>query len=156
MMRLDLDGLADASREALMSEWRAVVGRPPPKHLSRPLMVQILSHAYQLETLGGYTKRLDGRLKSAALRDVLRPAFKPGSRFVREYHGITHVVEVGDDGRFLWNDQSFKSLSNSARAINASLIHDVARGDGLSVLHYGTVFATNWAKGKKMAPTSRL
>ena len=29
-MRLDLNGLADASREALMSEWRAVVGRPPP------------------------------------------------------------------------------------------------------------------------------
>ena len=35
-MRLDLNGLADASREALMSEWRAVVGRPPPKHLSKP------------------------------------------------------------------------------------------------------------------------
>ena len=42
-MRLDLDGLADASREALMSEWREVVGRPPPKHLSRPLMVQMSS-----------------------------------------------------------------------------------------------------------------
>jgi hypothetical protein len=27
-MRLDLDGLADASREALMAEWREVVGRP--------------------------------------------------------------------------------------------------------------------------------
>ena len=54
MMRLDLYGLADASREALMSEWRDVVGRPPPKHLSRPLLVKILSHAYQLETVGGY------------------------------------------------------------------------------------------------------
>ena len=88
-MRLGLDGLAAASREALMSEWREVVGRPPPKHLSRPLMVQILSHTYQLDTVGGYTKRLDSRLKSAARRDVVRPAFKPGSRFVREYHGIT-------------------------------------------------------------------
>ena len=47
MMRLDLDGLGAASREALMSEWREVVGRPPPKHLSKPLMVQILCHAYQ-------------------------------------------------------------------------------------------------------------
>ena len=46
-MRLDLDGLAAASREALMAEWREVVGRPPPKHLSKPLMMQILSHAYQ-------------------------------------------------------------------------------------------------------------
>ena len=31
-MRLDLDGLAAASREALISEWRELVGRPPPKH----------------------------------------------------------------------------------------------------------------------------
>ena len=55
-MRLDLDGLAAASREALMAEWREEVGRPPPKHISKPLMVQILSHAYQLDTVGGYTK----------------------------------------------------------------------------------------------------
>ena len=46
-MRLDLDGLANAPREALMAEWRKVVGRPPPKHVSRPLLVQTLSHAYQ-------------------------------------------------------------------------------------------------------------
>ena len=31
-MRLDLDGLANAAREALMMEWREVVGRSPPKH----------------------------------------------------------------------------------------------------------------------------
>ena len=117
MMRLDLDGLAAASREALMSEWREVVGRAPPKYISKPLMMQVLSHAYQMDTVGGYTKRLDSRLKSAARRDVMRPAFKPGSRFVREYHRVTHVVEVRDDGRFVWNEQSFKSLSHTARAI---------------------------------------
>ena len=116
-MRLDLDRLAAASREALMAEWREVVGRPPPKYLSKPLMVQILSHAYQVDTVDGYTKRLDGRLKRAARRDVMRPAFKPGSRFVREYHGVTHVVEVNDAGRFVWKEQSFKSLSHTARAI---------------------------------------
>ena len=116
-MRLDLDGLAAASREALMADWRKVVGRPPPKHISKPLMMQILSHAYQLDTVGGYTKRLNSRLKSAARRDVERPAYKPGSRFVREYHGVTHVVEVNEQGRFVWNDQSYKSLSHTARAI---------------------------------------
>ena len=116
-MRLDLDRLAAASREALMAEWCEVVGRPPPKHLSTPLMVQILSHAYQLDTVGGYTKRLDSRLKKAARRDVVRPDFKPGSRFVREYHGVTHLVEVNEDGRFVWNEQSYKSLSHTARAI---------------------------------------
>ena len=101
-MRRDLDGLADASREVLTAEWRQVVGLPPPKHLSKPLMAQILSHTYQMDTVGGYTKRLDSRLKSAARRDVVRPAFKPGSRFMREYHGVTHVVELLEDGRFEW------------------------------------------------------
>ena len=43
-MRLDLDDLAVASREALMVEWREVVGSPTPKHLSKLLMVQILSY----------------------------------------------------------------------------------------------------------------
>ena len=65
IMRLDLDGLADASREALMAEWRDVVGRSPPKHLSKPLMIQILSHAYQVDTVGGYTKRLVSKIAFA-------------------------------------------------------------------------------------------
>ena len=47
----------------------------------------------------------------------MRPAFKPGSRFVREYRGKTHVIEVAEDGWFAWNAQRFKSLSHTARAI---------------------------------------
>ena len=46
-MRLDLDSLGATSGEGLTSERREVVGRPPLKHLNRPLMVQVLGHAYQ-------------------------------------------------------------------------------------------------------------
>ena len=53
MMRLDLDGLADASREALMSEWREVVGHPPPKHLSRPCFSPLKLCHYLMVT-GGF------------------------------------------------------------------------------------------------------
>jgi len=63
-MRLDLNGLADASREALMSEWRAVVGRPPPKHLSKPLMVQILSRTYQMDAVGGAVRQIGSSIRS--------------------------------------------------------------------------------------------
>ena len=31
----------------------------------------------------------------------------------------------------------------------ASLLYDLGRDEELNVLHYGTVFATNWAKGIK-------
>ena len=90
---------------------------PSTKALEPTLRLQILSHTYQLDNLGGHTKRLDGRLKSAARRDVVPPAFKLGSRFIREYHGITHVLEVSDAGRFVWTEQSLKFLSHTALAI---------------------------------------
>ena len=100
-----------------MDHWRVLIGRPPPKHISRGLLIQILAWEQQSKHHGGLNKRLSQRLNSAALRDVLRPAFKPGSRFVREYRGVTHIIEVDADGRFVWNDQSFKSLSHVARTI---------------------------------------
>lgn len=116
-MKLNLDGLEAASRDALMLEWREVIGCLLPKQLSKSLMVQIPSHAYQMGSFGGYNKRLDSQLKSATWRDTLRPVFKPGRRFVRDYQGVPHVVDVANDGRIIWKDQIFKSLSHTERAI---------------------------------------
>jgi hypothetical protein len=112
-----LSELEALSREALVLRWTEVIGTPPPKHLSRTLMVQVLFYEHQLRCTGGYTKRLDQRLRSAARRDVLRPGFKPGTRFVREHRGVTHIVEVDPEGLFKWNEQRFKTLTQAARAI---------------------------------------
>ena len=116
-MELDIAGLNTAERDELLEHWRSLIGRPPPKHISRALLIQILAFELQTKLYGGFTKKLSLRLTRAGLRDVMRPAFKPGSRFVREYRGKTHVVEVGEDGCFAWNAQRFKSLSHTARAI---------------------------------------
>ena len=116
-MELDIAGLNTAERDELLEHWRSLIGRPPPKHISRALLIQILAFELQTKLYGGFTKRLSLRLTRASRRDVMRPAFKPGSRFVREYRGKTHVVEVGEDGCFAWNAQRFKSLSHAARAI---------------------------------------
>jgi len=116
-MELDIAGLDTAGRDELLEQWRSLIGRPPPKHISRALLIQILAFELQTKLYGGFTKRLSLRLTRASRRDVMRPAFKPGSRFVREYRGKTHVVEVAEDGCFAWNAQRFKSLSHAARAI---------------------------------------
>ena len=116
-MELDIAGLETAGRDELLEHWRSLIGRPPPKHISRSLLIQILAFELQTKLYGGFTKRLSLRLTRASRRDVMRPAFKPGSRFVREYRGKTHVVEVAEDGCFAWNAQRFKSLSHAARAI---------------------------------------
>ena len=116
-MELDTAALNTTTRDELLDHWRVLISTPPPKHISRGLLIQILAWEQQSKHHGGLNKRLSQRLNSAALRDVLRPAFKPGSRFVREYRGVTHIIEVDADGRFVWNDQSFKSLSHVARTI---------------------------------------
>ena len=116
-MGLDITGLETAGRQDLLEHWRSVIGRPPPKHISRSLLIQILAFELQSKHHRGFTKKLSLRLTRASLRDTLRPVFKPGSRFIREYHGKTHIVEVGEDGKFVWNAQRFKSLSHAARAI---------------------------------------
>ena len=116
-MGIDMAGLDTAGRDELLEYWRSLIGRPPPKHISRSLLIQILAWEQQSGLYGGFTKKLSLRRTRAGLRDVMRPAFKPGSRFVREYRGKTHVVEVGEDGCFVWNAQRFKSLSHTARAI---------------------------------------
>jgi hypothetical protein len=107
-MELDIAGLDTAGRDELLEHWRTLIGRPPPKHISRSLLIQILAFELQSKHHMGFTKRLSLRLTRAGLRDVMRPAFKPGSSFVREYHGKTHVVEVVEDGCFAWNAQRFK------------------------------------------------
>ena len=115
-MGIDIAALDTAGRDELLEHWRSLIGRPPPKHISRSLLIQIIAFELQSKQHRGFSKRLSQRLKRAALRDVMRPAFKPGSSFVREYRGKTHVVEVGEDGCFAWNAQRFKSLSHTARA----------------------------------------
>ena len=107
-MELDIAGLDTAGRDELLEHWRSLIGRPPPKNISRSLLIQILAFELQSKHHMGFTKRLSLRLTRAGLRDVMRPAFKPGSSFVREYHGKTHVVEVVEDGCFAWNAQRFK------------------------------------------------
>ena len=117
-MELDIAGLDTAGRDELLEHWRSLIGRPPPKHISRALLIQILAFELQSKQRArGLSKRLSQRLTRAGIRDVMRPAFKPGSSFVREYRGKTHVVKVGEDGCFAWNAQRFKSLSHTARAI---------------------------------------
>ena len=132
-MELDIAGLETTGRDELLEHWRCLIGRPPPKHISRSLLIQILAWEQQSGLYGGFTKRLSLRLTRAGLRDVMRPAFKPGSRFVREYHGKTHVVEVAEDGWFVWNVQRFKSLSHTARAVTKL---DTSEKRGSNVIAY--------------------
>jgi len=99
-IEIDITALCSAERDELVQHWRSLIGRPPPKHISRGLLIQILAFEIQTDLYGGYSKRLSQRLTRASLRYIVRPVVKSGSSFVREYRGKTHVVEVEEEGCF--------------------------------------------------------
>ena len=52
-MELDIAGLDTAGRDELLEHWRCLIGRPPPKHISRSLLIQILAFELQSKQHGG-------------------------------------------------------------------------------------------------------
>ena len=53
-MELDIAGLETTGRDELLEHWRCLIGRPPPKHISRSLLIQILAWEQQSGLYGGF------------------------------------------------------------------------------------------------------
>ncbi|MFQ6552524.1 DUF2924 domain-containing protein [Aestuariibius insulae] len=114
----DLQALAEASRADCLARWRAAFGRPPPKHLSLPLLRKLLIWQRQTEALGELFARTERELDRLASGSRVRPV-TPGSRLVREWNGRTYRVEVTEDG-YLMDGRSWRSLSAIARHITGA------------------------------------
>ena len=108
-------------RAALIAAWSEVFGTPVPKRLSSPFLRRFLAFEVQARESGGLPKGFVARLSKAARDDAVARsrAPKPGGRLIREWNGVTYVVDVIDGG-FLWNGQRHASLSPIARAITGA------------------------------------
>lgn len=123
--RVPLDALADLDRAELVKRWHDIYGVMPPKGIKRGLLERAI--AYHLQTRPGE------RLQPAVRKQLLRIAggepepmtarkasdLKPGARLLREWHGITHQVDVTEAG-FVWQGEMFKTLSSVAGAITGA------------------------------------
>jgi hypothetical protein len=121
---MDVALLAQLPRPELVARWEAVYGAPPPKGISRRLMVGALAYAHQAKQQGGpsvaLSRRLAELIRGKPLTEVSVPRMlKPGARLVREWNGKTHTVEVVEDG-YIWNGTRHRSLSAVARAITGA------------------------------------
>ena len=123
-----LVALADASMADLKDQWRALFGAEPPpysrKFLESRLAYRIQELAYgglkpetvqRLEALG---EQIDGKnITLRRIRQEQRPI--AGTRLLREWQGVEHVVTVQRDG-FEWQGRPYQSLSAIARAITGT------------------------------------
>ncbi|EYD74332.1 Putative bacteriophage-related protein [Rubellimicrobium mesophilum DSM 19309] len=122
----DLEGM---DRKALLALWAATLGGEPPARLSRPFLRRILAWELQTRAAGGLPAAVKRRLESLAATQVggrkskmetaTSPKLKPGGRLLREWNGVTHVVDVVEGG-FLWRGERHRSLSAIARAITGA------------------------------------
>jgi Protein of unknown function (DUF2924) len=112
----------------LKAQWRELFDSEPPpfnrRYLESRLAYRIQELAYgglkpetvrRLEKLG---EELDGgdRRKSRMRADLMPIV---GTRLLREWQGVEHVVTVTADG-FDWQGRPYKSLSAIARAITGT------------------------------------
>ena len=113
----------------LKTRWQQLFETPPPpynrKFLESRLAYRIQELAYgglkpatvaRLETLGEQLAR-DGKLSRQKVKTDRRPI--AGTRLLREWQGIEHVVTVTRDG-FEWQGRPYQSLSAIARAITGT------------------------------------
>jgi hypothetical protein len=112
-------------RPALLALWSELMGSAPPRSMSQPLLRRILAWEVQAKVQGGLPAAVRAKLDSlsaAQAKGTTRsptPKLKPGGRFLREWNGVTHVVDVVEGG-FLWRGERHRSLSAVARAITGA------------------------------------
>src|SRR6202023_3406511 len=111
----------------LRGEWRRLHRMPPPMRLSRDLLIRGITYKLQERAYGGLSKAAARKLEQAAAgppsRDAAKPtppiSLKPGTRLVREWHGVTHTALIHADG-IEWRGQRYRSLSVVARKITGA------------------------------------
>ncbi len=129
------------SRGDPIDKWSEHYDNTAPKAISTRLLVYAIAYAVQIECHGGLSRRSEKELLRLAestgprhpsqsfknnpisthRNSSARPRAAPrlGTRFVREWNGKSHVVEVVDKG-FVWQGKTYRSLSAIASTITGS------------------------------------
>ncbi len=122
----DIIQLESLALDRLREEWRRLHQTPPPKRLSRDILLRGITYKMQENAFGGLSKAILRKLQTSSPTEAPsankcrpRPSFKPGTRLVREWHGVTHTVVILADG-VEWRGQRYRSLSVVAREITGA------------------------------------
>lgn len=123
-----LAGLRAMTVRELKAEWVKLFDKPPPNN-SRPYLQQRLAYRVQELTHGGLSKpvvamldaladEVEGKkVRKSVISDPRNPVI--GTRLVREWDGVEHVITILRDG-FDWQGRRYKSLSAIARTITGT------------------------------------
>ncbi len=122
-----LTRLSELTIFELRGEWRRLHRMPPPMRLSRDLLTRGITYKLQERAYGGLSTATARKLEQAGAvslsRGSVTPAppisLRPGTRLVREWRGVTHMVLIHADG-IEWRGQRYRSLTIVARKITGA------------------------------------
>jgi len=119
-MDTDAAVLERKSLEDLRSIWRARYGAPPTLR-SPEILALMLGWRLQADHEGGLAADLRRALRRP-ISEIADKAPRPnsGTVLVREWQGIRHTVTSQADGCFLYDGQTYASLSEVARRITGT------------------------------------
>jgi len=115
--------------DELRDQWRALYGTEPPAIYAKAQLVRRLAWRVQELRFGGLSDGARKRLREIADGDTLaggrklppkprkRRRLAPGTRLVRHWRGVEHVVTALADG-FEWDGRRYRTLSAAAKAIS--------------------------------------
>ncbi len=123
-----LAALQTATATELKEQWRVLFGKEPPP-FNRPYLVSRLAYRIQELAYGGLKPETRARLEALGeqldggnveLRRIRADSRSlPGTRLIREYDGVQHVVTVRADD-FEYEGRPYRSLSAIARHITGT------------------------------------
>ena len=119
---MSLARLTELPGEELEAEWARRYGASAP-NLSTELLRLGLGYKLQEQKLGGLSRgtrtclrQVAARASEGAVPNLLPRKLTPGTRLVRDWHGVCHTVIVLESG-FEYDDKHWRSLTAIARAI---------------------------------------
>ena len=124
-LEADILNLKQCSRKELQNKWVTLHNCTPPKRLSTQIMIHAIACEIQIpysDPLNPITiKYLKKVAESSNIKDTKASATSPpsGTRLIRVWNGVTHIVDVTDDG-FEWQGNICKSLSAIAYKITGT------------------------------------
>jgi hypothetical protein len=121
----ELADLPALDRRELREKWRVLYGTEPPGGVRNNFLMYAIAHRVQEQASGGLepaTRRfLEKNVENNASRQQAMRigSIKPGTRLLREWHGVTYEVTILEDG-VQCNGKCYRSLSEVARAITGT------------------------------------
>jgi Protein of unknown function (DUF2924) len=120
-----LGRLAELPPEELKVEWARRFGAPAPL-LSSELLRLGIGYKLQEQKFGGLSRSTRSLLRQVGARgeggDAAKPLprkLTPGTRLVRDWHGVGHTVVVLGDG-FEYDGKHWRTLTAVAKAITGA------------------------------------